>query len=347
MVDMVLPDEIHDEQQLEDLLSAPTGAAIDAMGRVEGDIMLLGVAGKMGPTLARMARRASDAAGVKRRIIGVSRFSTPGLEVTLQAYDIETIRGDLLDESFLDGLPEIPNLIHLAVMKFGASNSPAMTWAMNVHLPAMVCRRFRGSRIASFSTGNVYPLVPINSGGSRETNLPGPVGEYAMTALGRERMFAYFSERYKIPTTLVRLNYAAELRYGVPLDIAQRVFSEQEIDLSMGYANLIWQGDANAMTLASLADAASPPFVINVAGPELVSVREMAQRFGQLLDKTPRLTGTEAPTALLSDGSKGHELYGRPRVTVEQLTRWIAGWVRRGGRTLGKPTHFEVRDGKF
>jgi nucleoside-diphosphate-sugar epimerase len=247
----------------------------------------------------------------------------------------------------LDSLPAAPNVIHLAVMKFGASSSPAMTWAMNVHLPAMVCRRFHSSRVASFSTGNVYPLVPIDSGGSCETDPTGPVGEYAMTALGRERMFAHFSEQFGTPTTLVRLNYAAELRYGVLLDIAQHVFAEEEIDLSMGYANVIWQGDANAMTLASLADAAHPPLVINVAGPELVSVREMAQRFGQLFDKTPRLTGTEAPTALLSDGSKGHEMYGRPRVSVEQLTQWIAGWVRRGGRTLGKPTHFDVRDGRF
>jgi nucleoside-diphosphate-sugar epimerase len=347
MVTEGLPDEIRNEEQLEDLLSTPTDAAIDAMGRVEGDIMLLGVAGKMGPTLARMARRASDAAGVKRRIIGVSRFSTPGSEAALHAHGIETIRGDLLDESFLDSLPHAPSVVHLAVMKFGASSSPAMTWAMNVHLPAMVCRRFHGSRILSFSTGNVYPLVPINSGGSRETDLPGPVGEYAMTALGRERMFAHFSERFGTPTTLVRLNYAAELRYGVLLDIAQHVFAGQEIDLSMGYANVIWQGDANAMTLTALADAANPPLVINVAGPELVSVREMAARFGQLFDKTPRLTGTEAPTALLSNGSKGHEMYGRPRVSVEQLTRWIAGWIRRGGRTLGKPTHFDVRDGKF
>jgi hypothetical protein len=347
MVTEGLPGEIRDEQQLEDLLSTPTGAAIDALGRVEGDIILLGVAGKMGPTLARMARRASEAAGVKRRIIGVSRFSTPGSQAALHAHGVETIRGDLLDESFLDSLPDAANVIHLAVMKFGATSSPAMTWAMNVHLPAMVCGRFHGSRIVSFSTGNVYPLVPIDSGGSRETDSPGPVGEYAMTALGRERMFAYFSQRTGTLTTLVRLNYAAELRYGVLLDIAQLIFTEQEIDLSMGYANVIWQGDANAMTLASLADAASPPLVINVAGPELVSVRETAARFGELLGKTPRLAGAEAPTALLSNGSKGHELYGRPRVSVGRLTRWVAAWVRRGGRTLGKPTHFDVRDGKF
>jgi nucleoside-diphosphate-sugar epimerase len=294
-----------------------------------------------------MARRASDAAGVSRRVIGVSRFSTAGSEAALQAQGIETIRGDLLDESFLASLPDAANVIHMAVMKFGATDNPATTWAMNVYLPAQVCRRFRHSRIVSFSTGNVYPLVPITSGGSRETDPTGPVGEYAMTALGRERMFDYFSRTRGIPTSLVRLNYAVELRYGVLVDIAWKVFHGEEIDLSMGYANVIWQGDANAMTLAALADAATPPWIVNVSGPELVSVREMAETFGRLLGRTPRLTGSESPTALLSNGSAGYEWYGRPRVTCEQLVRWIAAWVQAGGRTLGKPTHFEVRDGKF
>jgi nucleoside-diphosphate-sugar epimerase len=293
--------------------------------------MLLGVAGKMGPTLARMARRASDTAGTARRVIGVSRFSTPGSEEALQAHGIETIRGDLLDESFLAALPDAANVIHMAVMKFGATGNPAMTWAMNVHLPAMICRRFRRSRIVAFSTGNVYPLVPIDSGGSRETDPVGPVGEYAMTALGRERMFDHFSQSLGIPVSLVRLNYAVEMRYGVLVDIGRKVLADEEIDLSMGHANVIWQGDANAMTLAALADASAPPFIVNVAGPELVSVRETAERFGRLLDKTPRLTGTEAPNALLSNGTKGYERYGRPRVSCEQLVHWIAQWIQAGG----------------
>jgi nucleoside-diphosphate-sugar epimerase len=342
-----LPDIVADEPQLDDLLSEPTEAAIDSLGRVEGDLILLGVAGKMGPTLARMARRASDAAGVQRQVIGVSRFSTPGSEQTFHACGVQTIRGDLLDESFLRGLPDAANVIYMTGMKFGATADPAQTWAANVYLPALVAKRFQKSRILAFSTGNVYPLVPIDSGGSRETDPTGPVGEYAMTALGRERMFEYASQTYAIPTTLVRLNYAAELRYGVLLDIAQKVFDEQTIDLSMGYANVIWQGDANAMTLAALADASQPPHVVNVAGPELVSVRETAEAFGQLFAVAPRFTGTESPTALLSNGSQGYARYGRPRVTCAQLIDWVAHWVRSGGPTLGKPTHFEVRDGKF
>jgi nucleoside-diphosphate-sugar epimerase len=294
-----------------------------------------------------MAMRASEAAGVARRVIGVSRFTAAGSEEALQAQGIETIRGDLLDESFLSGLPEVPNVIHMAVMKFGATGNPAQTWAMNVYLPALVCRRFCRSRIVAFSTGNVYPLVPIDSGGCRETDPSDPVGEYAMTALGRERMFDYFSRTRGIRTSLIRLNYAVEMRYGVLNDIGRKVFAGEEIDVTMGYANVIWQADANAMTLAALADAASPPLVVNVAGPELVSVRETAEAFGRLLGKTPRITGRESPTALLSNGSLGYERYGRPRVTCEQLIRWIAGWIQSGGGTFGKPTHFEVRDGRF
>jgi nucleoside-diphosphate-sugar epimerase len=341
------PDAIHDEEQLEDLLSTPSDAAVRTLGHVEGDLLLLGVAGKMGPTLARMARRASDRAGVKRRVIGVSRFSKPGSETALQGHGVETIRGDLLDESFLSSLPEAPHVIYMTGMKFGASGSPAQTWAMNVHLPALVCRRFRHSRIVAFSTGNVYPLVPIDSGGSHETDPTGPVGEYAMTALGRERMFEYFSQSLGIPTTLVRLNYAVEMRYGVLVDIARQVWAGEVIDLSMGYANVIWQGDANAMALAALADTTCPPLIVNVAGPERVSVRATAEAFGRLLGKTPRFSGSEAPTALLSNGTKARQRYGRPRVTCAQMIHWIAHWIRSGGPTLDKPTHFEVRNGTF
>jgi len=341
-----LPDIIHDEVKLEELLSEPTEAAIRAVGAAEGDIILLGVAGKMGPTLARMARRASQTAGVKRRVIGVSRFSSHG-EQALQAHGIETIQGDLLDGAFLDSLPDARNVIYMVGMKFGATENAPLTWATNVYLPALVCRRFRNSRIVAFSTGNVYPQVPIHSRGSRETDPSDPDGEYAMTAVGRERMFEYFSRTLDIPVALIRLNYAVEMRYGVLVDIAQKVFAEEEIDLAMGYVNVIWQADANAMTLAALADVANPPFVVNVAGPAVVSVRETAQTFGKLLGKTPRLAGTEASTALLSNGTKGHALYGRPRVSDEQMVRWIAHWIRSGGATLGKPTHYEVRDGKF
>ncbi len=342
-----LPEVIDNEVQLEELLSAPTDAAVRALAAAEGDVILLGVAGKMGPTLARMVRRASQAAGAERRVIGVSRFSTPGCREALEGHSIETIQGDLLDEAFVDRLPEAANVIYMTGMKFGASQSPALTWAMNVHLPALVCRRYRHSRIVAFSTGNVYPPVPIDGGGSRETDPAGPVGEYAMTALGRERMFEHFSASLGIPVSLVRLNYAVEMRYGVLVDIAQKVFAEEQIDLTSGYFNVIWQGDANAMALATLADAASPPSVINVAGAEVLRVRQVAETFGRLMDKAPRLTGTEASTALLSNGAPGHQRYGRPRVSDEQMIRWIAHWIGAGGATLGKPTHYEVRNGKF
>ena len=342
-----LPETIDDESRLEELLSEPTEAVVRALGAVEGDVMLLGVAGKMGPTLARMARRASQAAGVQRRIIGVSRFSAPGARQALEACGIETIKGDLLDEAFLADLPEVANVIYMAGMKFGATEDPAMTWAMNVYLPALICRKFRNSRIVALSTGNVYPPVTVESGGSKETDPTDPLGEYAMTALGRERMFEYFSRTLNIPVAIIRLNYAVEMRYGVLVDIARKVFAGRAVDLATGYVNVIWQGDANAMVLAALADTACPPFVVNVAGPEILSVRQTAETFGRLFDKPPQFSGTEAATALLNNGSQGHERYGRPRVDDDRMIRWIAHWVRSGGPTLAKPTHYDVRNGKF
>jgi len=342
-----LPATIHDVPQLEELLSEPSEQAIESMRRLDGDLLLLGVAGKMGPTLARMARRASDAAGIPRRVIGVSRFSSPGSQAELESHGVETLRGDLLDEAFLQKLPDAANVIFMTGMKFGASEEASLTWAMNVYLPTLVCRRFAGSRILAFSTGNVYPLVPIDSGGSKEIGPLAPVGEYAMTALGRERMFDYFSRKLSIPTTLLRLNYAVEMRYGVLVDIARQVWSDSPIDLSMGYANVIWQRDANAMALAALADADSPPTVVNCAGPELISVRAAAETFGRLLNKTPRFTGEEQPTALLNNGSQGHARYGRPSVPAATLIEWIADWIAAGKPLLDKPTHFQTRDGKF
>ncbi len=342
-----LPDVIHDETQLEELLSEPSEAAVRAMGAVEGDVIVLGVGGKMGPTLARMVRRAAQAAGGQRRVIGVSRFSSPGCRESLHAHGIETIQGDLLDETFLRDLPDIANVIYMAGMKFGTLSNPGLTWAMNVHLPSLVCRRYRGSRIAAFSTGNVYPSVSVDSGGSKETDPTDPIGEYSMTALGRERMFEHFGTTLDIPVTLIRLNYAVEMRYGVLVDIAQKVFAGQPIDLATGHVNVIWQGDANAMALAALADTAVPPLVINVAGPKILSVRKTAEEFGELLGKPPQFVGTEAATALLNNGAEGHRRYGLPRVDDARMIRWIAHWIRNDGPTLSKPTHFEVRDGKF
>ncbi|MBN1853201.1 MAG: NAD-dependent epimerase/dehydratase family protein [Pirellulales bacterium] len=341
------PDTIDDIGQLEELLSEPTEAAIQALEQIPGDILILGVAGKMGPTLARMARQASDRIGLQRRIIGVSRFSARHVQEALHAHGIETIRGDLLDEPFLKSLPEAPNIIFMAGMKFGATENASQTWAMNVLLPALVCQRFPKSRLVAFSTGNVYPLVPAEKDGSKESDPTGPIGEYAMTALGRERIFEYFCKTRQIPTALIRLNYAVEMRYGVLVDVAKKVWAGLPIDVTMGCANVIWQGDANAMALATLADAAIPPWVINVAGPERIRIREVAEQFAGWMKRPVQFSGIEADTALLSDGRMGHLRYGRPRVGLDSIIRWTAHWVMRGGASHDKPTHYEVRNGNF
>jgi dTDP-4-dehydrorhamnose reductase len=332
---------------LEELLSEPSNAVAETFARVSGDILILGVAGKMGPTLARMAVRAAETSGTKRRVIGVARFTDANAERELQTHGIETIRCDLLDESALARLPNTPNVIFMAGRKFGSSGDEPLTWAMNTHLPGMVAQRFAASRIVAFSTGNVYGLVPVMNGGSRETDTPQPVGEYAMSCLGRERMFQYFSARQNTAMALIRLNYACEMRYGVLVDIAQRVWQDQPVDVAMGYFNVIWQADANAMTLCALGHTCVPPLLLNVTGPERLRVRDVAIRFGELMNKRPRFTATEAPSALLSDATRALELFGHPRISAERLIEWIAGWVMRGGSTLGKPTHFESRDGRF
>jgi nucleoside-diphosphate-sugar epimerase len=332
---------------LEQLLSEPTADVVQLMRETPGDFIFLGVAGKMGPTMARMAKRASDLAGTERRIIGVSRFSNHDQIDSLEEHGIEAIRCDLMNEAAVQQLPDAPNVIYLAGMKFGATGNEATTWAMNTLLPAAVCRRYRRSRIVAFSTGNVYGLTPVGHGGSVETDTPNPVGEYAMSCLGRERTFEYFSRTLKIPVALIRLNYACELRYGVLVDIAQQIRAGRTIDVSMGHLNTIWQADANAMALLSLAHAASPPFVINQTGPELVNIRAVAHEFGKRMGKPVASAGHEAPTALLSNAKRAFDLFGKPRVNVNQMMEWIADWVARGGASLGKPTHFESRDGKF
>jgi len=337
---------IRDEADLESRLSEPTPQVIAALAKLPGDILFLGAAGKMGPTLARMAKRASDEAGIRRKVIGVSRFSA-GDDAALQAHGIETIRCDLLDEVAVGHLPDAANIVYMPGRKFGSTGDAGPTWAVNCFLPAIVCRKYRTSRFVAFSTGNVYPFTPVTSRGPTEAVPPNPVGEYGMSALGRERMFEYFSNTLSLPVAILRLNYAVDLRYGVLVDLARKVLDEEPIDLAMGYFNVIWQGDANAMTLRAFEHVGTPPRIFNMTGPEVLSVRKVCERFGQLLGAQPQFVGIEAETALLSDATASLAALGPLTVTSETLIEWVADWVKAGGRLLNKPTHFETRDGKF
>jgi nucleoside-diphosphate-sugar epimerase len=341
------PNSIKDVAQLEELLSEPTRGAIQALGGLDGDIVVLGVGGKMGPTLARMAKRASELAGVKRRVIGVARFSDSALERRLQTWGVETVRCDLLGQNSIDKLPDAANVVFMAGMKFGTTGQEPLTWAINSFLPGLIADRYRQSRIAVFSTGNVYGLSPISSGGSREEDALNPSGEYAMSCVGRERTLEYFSRAHKIGMTILRLNYATELRYGVLLDIALQVHAGRAVRLQMGYLNAIWQADASAMSLESLGCGTSPPNVINITGPEILSVRAVAEEFGKRLNRPVSFEGEESNDALLSNAQKSYQLFGRPHVSAQQMMDWIAEWVSRNGTTLAKPTHFEERAGHF
>ncbi len=342
-----MTDTIQNLEQLEDRLSEPTPEVVQTLRRLEGDLLVLGVAGKMGPSLARMARRASELAGSRRRIIGVARFSSAGVEAELQRDGIETIRCDLLDEAALQRLPDAPNVLYLAGMKFGATGQESLTWAMNTHLPAIVCRKFARSRIVAFSTGNVYGLVPAGGGGSRESDPLAPVGDYAMSCLGRERIFEHFSRTLGIRMVLVRLNYACDLRYGVLVDLAAKVLAGVPVDLGMGWFNTLWQGDANAMTWRCFDHVAAPPLAVNLTGPERLNVRATCEKLGRLLGRQPVFVGTESATALLSDARRAFDWFGQPRADADQLLAWVAAWLQQGGPTLNKPTHFEARDGRF
>ncbi|MCA9121793.1 MAG: NAD(P)-dependent oxidoreductase [Planctomycetaceae bacterium] len=332
---------------LDDLLSQPDEQVVQTMRDLEGDIIVLGVGGKMGPTLARMARRASDVAGITRRVVGVSRFSSGELRQQLESWGIETIACDLLDEEAVPQLPDAPNVVYMAGFKFGATANPSLTWAMNCYLPAIVCRRYRNSRITAFSSGNIYGTVAVDSGGAIESTPPNPIGEYAITVLGRERMFDHFSRELMVPISLLRLNYATELRYGVLVDLAQQVFSETPIDVTMGYVNVIWQRDANSMALNSLVHTKSPPHVFNIAGADTLCVREVCTQIARRMNKSVTFTGQEAADALLNNARDSYPLLGSPTTTSEEMIRWAADWVMQGGVSLGKATHFESRSGSF
>ena len=335
------------EEQLDLLLSEPSPAALAALEKLDSDLVILGVSGKMGPTLARMAVRALDQLNSPHRVVGAARFSQPDTRDKLEAWGVQTLACDLLDRAQFGSLPASGNLIFMTGQKFGTTGNQHMTWAINTYLPALVCERYLDARIVAFSTGNVYPLVPVVAGGPLEDEPPAPVGEYAMSCLGRERIFDYFSRKNGLRCAIVRLNYAVEMRYGVLVDIARKVKEEQPIALDMGAANVIWQGDANAQALALLDHCAAPPFVLNVTGPETVSVRRVAEILGRLLDREPRFSGEEAPTALLNNAAKAAQIFGYPKVSLRQMLQWIAAWVQSDGATLDKPTHFETRDGSF
>ena len=343
-----LPKAFADVEALETFMSEPTPGLIADLERIDGDIMVLGVGGKMGPTLARMARRAAP----RKRVIGVARFSAPALKGTLERHGVECIECDLLQRRAIERLPNVAdgvrNLVFMAGHKFGAAGNASLTWMMNVGVPMLVADAFRETRTVVFSTACVYPFVAVEGPGANEqTPTTPPAGDYANSCVGRERMFEYASRAYGTPGRMLRLSYAIEMRYGVLYDVASSVFAGTPVDLTMGYADVIWQGDANEQALRLLAHCTVPASPINVTGARHISVRWLAGEFGRRFGRAPLLTGHEAPTAWLEDTTQAQALFGPPRIPIETMLDWVADWVQRGGPSLGKPTHFSTRDGKY
>jgi nucleoside-diphosphate-sugar epimerase len=334
-------------EELENMLSTPSNELVKDIQQIKGDILILGVGGKMGPSLAKLAIRAVKEAGIDKTVIGVSRFSEQGLRQELESYGIETIAIDLLDDQELQSLPDSENVIYMAGKKFGTTGQEHFTWAMNTYLPGRVGEKFKKSSIVVFSSGNIYPFVSHGSGGASEEITPDPKGEYAQSCLGRERIFQYFSHKYQIPMLVYRLNYAVDMRYGNLLEIAQMVQDEKEIDLTNGHMNVIWQGDANEIALRSLLICESPAKILNVTGPETISIRWAANELGKILNKTPKFINQEEPDALLNNATQCHRIFGYPKVSLREMIEMTAHWVARGGETLNKPTHFQERSGKF
>lgn len=335
------------ESALEDDLAHPTPALVDAFRHLDGDIVVLGAGGKMGPSLVRLAMRASLEAGTRRRITAIARFSDPRAFDLVEAAGARALAADLLDPDQVRSLPDAPNVVFMAGQKFGTSHDPSHTWAINTVVPGFVAHRYRESRIVAFSTGNVYPLWPVDGAGPSESDPVDPIGEYAMSALARERVFSHGAAHYGTRVAIIRLNYAIEPRYGVLRDIADKVHAGLPIDLATGWVNVIWQRDANAIALRAFPHAAAPPFVLNVTGRPAVSVRDLATRFGARFGRDPVFSGEEATTALLANAAKAEALFGSNPVGVDEMVERVARWIEQGGRSLSKPTHFEARDGRF
>ncbi|MEP7374287.1 MAG: NAD(P)-dependent oxidoreductase [Chitinophagaceae bacterium] len=328
-------------------LLQPSDALIADIVNIEGDILILGAGGKMGPALAKLTKQTIDKAGINKKVIAASRFSEPGLQDELNSLGIETYAVDLLEDDQLQQLPDAKNILYLAGQKFGTTGKEWFTWAMNVYLPGRVGEKYKNSNIVVFSTGNVYPLSPVSYGGLAEDHPTGPVGEYAQSCLGRERLFQYSSSKYNTPFFIYRLNYANDVSYGVLLELAKSVNEGRPIDLSMGHVNVIWQGDANEMAIRALLHCQSPAKIVNITGPETVSVRWVAQQFGKLFDKEPQFLNEEKATALLSNAAESFHLFGYPRVTLKKMIELLAEWVKQGGKTINRPTHFQEREGQF
>ncbi|MGO1974443.1 MAG: NAD-dependent epimerase/dehydratase family protein [Propionibacteriaceae bacterium] len=341
------PDAPTTETHLDDLLSTPLPGVGEALAALDGDIVLLGAGGKIGPTMARMARRALDEIGSDRHVIAVSRFSDATVRDELAADGIETRAVDLSEPRNYDQLPDAGGIYHLAATKFGTTGAEHRTWWSNAAIPALVADRYRGVPSLVYSTGNVYPLTPLHHTGSVETDAPAPLGEYAQSCLARERMFTAASENWETPVTIFRLNYACELRYGVIADIAVKIATGEPVDVTMPAVNVAWQGDISAWALRSIELASAPPTVLNATGPETVSVRRLAHWLGERMGRPVIIEGTETEDALLSDSSRCHELYGYPTVGLRTLVDWVADWVGAGGRQLNKATKFQLRDGAY
>jgi len=340
------PDVILTEAERETALTTPSDALIRQMKGMAGTLMIVGAGGKMGPTLAVLAARAVAASGSKLKIIAVSRFSDPAQKEWLQARNISTISADLLDDGDVKELPDADFVVSLAGKKFGTSVDPSETWAVNCLASASVCKRFRGSSIVALSTGNVYPVVALDSGGSNEDDALIATGEYSAAAIGRERVLQYFATHQGVKIAIIRLNYAVDMVYGVLMDIGRKVMEGEPIDLQMGYLNCIWQGDANEAVLRLLPHVQSPANVYNLSGP-LLSVKKIALEFGDHLKIAPQFSGVEKNGALLTNSSKLNRLLGEPATPISTVIRWTAQWLKNNGRSLGKPTKFEVSDGKY